>query len=141
MTGDDVSRKVEPVRASWSFEQLDRISRSGELQIASRRTDGMLRTSVPIWVVCVDDGVYVRTWYRRTTGWFGHVIDFPQVCIRVPGLEADVIVADVGGDVGGGVPGLRASVDAAYRMKYGPAGHQSMVTDDAAATTLRLDPQ
>jgi hypothetical protein len=125
------------VRASWSTEQLDRISRSGELQIASRRADGTPRTSVPIWVVCVDDEVYVRTWYRRTTGWFGHVVDFPQARIRVPGLETDVIIADVGG----AAPELRASVDAAYRTKYGPSGHQSMVTNDAAATTLRLDPQ
>jgi hypothetical protein len=123
--------------ASWSREQLDRINGSGELQIASRRTDGTLRSSVPIWVVRVDDGVYLRTWYRRATGWFGHVIDFPQASIRVPGLETDVIIADVGiGD-----PGLRASVDAAYSAKYGPVGHQSMVTDDAAATTLRVDPQ
>ena len=82
--------------ASWSGEQLDRISGSGELQIASRRADGTLRSSVPIWVVCVDDGVYVRTWYRRTTGWFGHLIDLPQARIRVPGLETDVIIADVG---------------------------------------------
>ncbi len=123
--------------ASWSAEQLDRISRSGELQIASHRADGALRTSVPIWVVCVDDEVYVRTWYRRTTGWFGHVVDVPQARIRVPGLETDVIIADVGG----AAPELRASVDAAYRTKYGPSGHQSMVTNDAAATTLRLDPQ
>jgi hypothetical protein len=120
----------------WSADQLDLINRSGELQIASRRADGTVRTSVPIWVVCVGDEVYVRTWYRRTTGWFGHVIDFPEARIRVPGLESDVSVADVGGSA----PELRASVDAAYRTKYG-AGHQSMVTDDAAATTLRIDRQ
>jgi hypothetical protein len=60
-----------------------------------------------------------------------------QARIRVPGVETDVIIADVGRDASG----LRASVDAAYRTKYGPSGHQSMVTDDAAATTLRLDPQ
>jgi len=129
--------EVKSVRTSWSAEQLDRISRSGELQIASRRADGTLRTSVPIWVVCVDDEVYVRTWYRRTTGWFGHVVDFPQARIRVPGLETDVIIADVGG----AASELRASVDTAYRMKYGPSSHQSMITNDAAATTLRLDPQ
>jgi hypothetical protein len=81
--------------------------------------------------------VYVRTWYRRTAGWFGHVIDIPHAHIRVPGLETNVIIADVGGSA----LELRASVDTAYRAKYGPAGHQSMVTDDAAATTLRLDPQ
>ena len=123
--------------ASWSAEQLDLVSRSCELHISSRRSDGSFRPSVPIWVVSFDDEVYVRTWYRRTTGWFGRVIDLPQAHIRVPGLEADVIITDVGG----GAPGIRARVDDAYRAKYGASGHQSMVTDDAAATTLRLDPK
>jgi hypothetical protein len=79
---------------SWSGEQLDRISESGELQIASRRSDGTLRKWVPIWVVRVDDAVYVRTWYRRTTGWFGDVLELPQARIRVPGLEVDVLITD-----------------------------------------------
>jgi hypothetical protein len=120
---------------SWSAEQLDLINGSRELQILRRRTDGTLRPSVPIWVVCVDDEVYVRTWYRRITAWFGQVLD--QARIRVPGLETDVIIADVGE----GAPEFRASVDAAYRTKYVSAGHECMVTDDAAATTLRLDRQ
>jgi hypothetical protein len=126
-----------PMTVSWSADQLDRISVSGELQIASRRIDGTLRRWVPIWVVCVNDAVYVRTWYRRTTGWFGDVLRFPHARIAVPSLELDVLVTDLGD----GPPGLRSSVDAAYREKYGPVGHQSMVTADAAATTLRLDPQ
>ena len=123
--------------ASWPREQLDLISQSGELQIASRHSDGTLRRWVPIWVVCIDDAAYVRTWYRRTTGRFGDVLNFPQARIRVPGLETDVFVADLGE----GPPGLRSSVDAAYLVKYGPHGYQSMVTNDAAATTLRLDPR
>jgi hypothetical protein len=123
--------------ASWTAEQLDHIGRSPELEVASRRTDATLRSWVPIWVVCCDDGVYVRTWYRRSTGWFGHVVDLPQARIRVPGLEMDVIIVDLGGSDSE----LSARVDAEYRMKYGPGGHQSMVTDDARATTLRLDPQ
>jgi hypothetical protein len=56
--------------------------------------------------------------------------------VRVPGLEADARVVDVGD----GGPGLRATVDAAYRAAYGVAGAASMTTDAAAATTLRLDP-
>jgi hypothetical protein len=122
---------------AWSAEQLDRISQSRELQISIRRTDGTLRPSVPIWVVCVDDAVYVRSWYRRTTGWFGHVLNSSQARIRVPGLAADVAIADVGVSTAE----FRANVDVEYRSKYGPSGHQSMVTDDAAATTLRLDRQ
>lgn len=121
---------------SWSGEQLDRISQSGELQIASRGTDGTLRKWVPIWVVCVDDTVYVRTWYRRTTGWFGHVLELPQARIRVPGLEtcSSQTSAKVPQD------SVRASTPRTARST-GPSGHQSMVTADAAATTLRLDPQ
>jgi hypothetical protein len=60
--------------------------------------------------------------------------------IRVPGLEAGIAIEDVGDDRGK----LRAEVDAAYRAKYGRYGETSvtqMVTDAAAATTLRLIPE
>jgi hypothetical protein len=58
---------------------------------------------------------------------------------RVPDLEVDVDVDDVGA----GNAGLRAGVDAAYRAKYGRYGSASvdrMVTAEAAAATLRLTP-
>jgi hypothetical protein len=76
-------------------------------------------------------------WYRRETGWFGHVLDSRQARIRVPGLEADVAVADIGG----GPAQLRADIDAAYRTKYGSSGSSSvdaMVAGAAAAATLQL---
>ena len=121
----------------WSSEELERIGSADELQIATRRADGTLRRWVPIWVVCLEDQVYVRTWYRRETGWFGHALDSGRARIRVPGLEVDVGVEDVGA----GKAELRAGVDAAYHAKYGRHGGTSvggMTTDDAAATTLRL---
>ena len=125
--------------ASWSPEQLQAIDGSDELQIATRRADGTLRQWVPIWVVRVDDQVYVRTWHRRTTGWFGRVLDAHRARVRVPGLEADVVVEDVGAGPGP----LRSQVDAAYRAKYGRYGHGTvgqMVADEAVAATLRLSP-
>jgi hypothetical protein len=79
----------------------------------------------------------VRTWHRRQTGWFGHVLNSRRARIRVPGLEADVAVEDVGE----GSPQLRGDVDAAYRTKYGRYGSSSvdaMVAETAAAATLRL---
>ena len=126
--------------AAWSPEQLKRIDGSGELQIASRRADGTVRPFVPIWVVSAGGQVYVRTWYRRTTGWFGHVLETGRARVRVPGLEADVVVEDVGA----GPAELRTSVDQAYRAKYGGYGSGSvgqMVADPAAAATLRLTPE
>ncbi|GAB2613483.1 DUF2255 family protein [Kribbella endophytica] len=124
----------------WTPDDLQRIAAADELQIAPRRTDGTLRRWVPIWVVSVDQQVYVRTWYRRDTGWFAHVLESHRACIRVPGLQADVSVEDVGT----GSEQLRLKVDEAYRTKYARYGTSTvdqMVAAEAAATTLLLTPE
>jgi hypothetical protein len=125
---------------TWSAEELEQIGAAEELRISASRADGTLRRDVPVWVVRVSGQVYVRTWYRRDNGWFGHAVDSRRARIRVPGLEADIAIEDVGDDKAE----LRAEVDAAYRAKYGRYGETSvtqMVTDAAASTTLRLIPE
>ena len=125
--------------SSWSPEQLRHIGEARELEIASRQGDGSLGRWLPIWVVCVGDEVYVRTWYRRTTGWFGQVTRTGRARIRVPGVEIDVEVSDIGD----GDPEVRAAVDHAYRTKYGTPGDATvagMTTPASAATTQRLAP-
>jgi hypothetical protein len=123
--------------AAWSPRELRCIGAARELCIAVERADGTLRRWTPVWVVCAGRQVYVRTWYRRDTGWFGHAVRSRRARVRVPGLEADVTIEDVGE----GAAGLRESIDSAYGAKYGSAGSASMVTASAAATTLRLTPQ
>lgn len=121
----------------WSPDELERIDSAEELRITTERADGTLRRDVPIWVVSAAGHVYVRTWYRRDDGWFGYAANSRRARIHVAGLEADVAVEDIGDDRSD----LRASVDAAYRAKYGRYGEATvdrMVSDDAAATTLRL---
>jgi hypothetical protein len=125
------------MNASWSPEELRLVNAAGELQIAVKRSDGSLRHWLPIWVVCPGGQMYVRTWYRRDTGWFGHALRSHRARIRVPGLEADVTIKDIG-DASAQV---NADVDAAYRAKYGHVGAGSMVTATAVATTLQLDPE
>jgi hypothetical protein len=127
------------VSGAWTPEQLKRISEARELEIASPRADGRAPKWLPIWVVCAGDQVYVRTWYRRSTGWFGQVTKAGAARIRVPGLEHDVLVTDVGDRH----PDARAAVDEAYRAKYGTPGDKTvagMTTDASAATTLLLAP-
>jgi len=120
--------------SDWTVEQLKCIDAAQELEIASRSSDGKLRRWLPIWVVCVDGRVYVRTWYRRSTGWFGDAVETRAARIRVPGFEADVSVEDLGD---------RAPTDAvnhAYVAKYGDGGTGGMTTAEAVAATLRLIP-
>ena len=123
--------------APWFPDDLRLVDAARELQIAVRHSDGSLRRWVPIWVVCAGGQVYVRTWYRRDTGWFGHALRSRRARVRVPGLEADVTIEDIG-DASSQVT---ADVDAAYRTKYGRGGAGSMVTPTAAATTLQLNRQ
>ncbi|MGI8699909.1 MAG: DUF2255 family protein [Nocardioidaceae bacterium] len=122
---------------AWSPHELEQIHAAAELHIAVRRTDGTLHRWTPIWVVSADGQAYVRTWYRRDTGWFGHAQRSRRARIRVPGLESDAAVEDVGE----GTAGLRERIDTAYRNKYGSSGSSSMVGATAAATTLRLSPE
>jgi len=122
---------------AWTPDEVQRIGAAHELEIAARRPDGTLRRWVPIWVVSTGGQVYVRTWYRRDTGWFGHALASHRARIRVPGVEADTVVEDLGQ----GALELRAGIDDAYRAKYGSqGGTERMVTDEAAAATLRLSP-
>jgi hypothetical protein len=112
---------------SWSSDELGKLAASGEMEIAVERH------WLPIWVVCVGEHVYVRTWYRRDTGWFGGALRARRARIRVPGLETGVTIEDVGARADG--------VDAAYLAKYGRAGAESMITPAATDTTLRLSPE
>lgn len=124
---------------TWSSEELERIAVADELEVATWGADGVLRRPVPIWVVRVGAEVYVRTWHRRQDGWFGNAVTSGRARIGVPGLEADVVVEDVGE----GTTEQRRSVDAAYRAKYGRYGDATvgrMTCADAVAATLRLLP-
>ncbi|MEP9394691.1 DUF2255 family protein [Gordonia sp. VNK1] len=124
---------------AWDTAALRQIAAAHELRISTPRADGTMRTDVPIWVVEVDGSVFVRTWHRRDTGWFGAAVRTGTALLRIADWEREVAVADVGA----ADAGTRTAVDAAYRSKYGVSDDPTvsgMVTDDAAASTLRLSP-
>jgi hypothetical protein len=54
----------------WTQEELGRIGEATELQLASARPDGTLRPYVTMWVVRVDEKLYVRSAYGPNNPWF-----------------------------------------------------------------------
>jgi hypothetical protein len=98
---------------AWTREQLRLIGSATELEIAVYRADGTRRSWTPIWVVCTEGDVFVRSWYRRSTGWFGVVLRTERARVRVPGVEVDVRAQDVGVEPST----LRKAIDDAYRSK------------------------
>ena len=45
----------------WKSDELNKIGKADELEIASLRHDGTLRKPTPIWVVRICDDLYVRS--------------------------------------------------------------------------------
>ena len=121
----------------WTTDELTRIGRAEELQIASRRRDGTLRNPVTIWVVHHDGGLYVRSVRGRTAAWFRGAQERHEGQIQAGGVEKDVTLVDAGHDID-------AAVDAAYRAKYRRyAGSvlNSVLTPEARSTTIKLEPR
>jgi hypothetical protein len=121
----------------WTSEELTRIGTAEELEIASRRRDGILGTPRTIWVVRVGDDLYVRSMYGRAGGWFPATQVRHQGHIRAGGVDKDVTFADAD-------PDLNDQIDAAYRDKYrryGPNIIGGVVNPGAQAATIKLVPR
>jgi hypothetical protein len=122
---------------AWTDEELERIGEAQELQLASERPDGTLRPYVTMWVVRVDDELYVRSAYGANNPWFRRAKASGVGRIRAGGLERDVTFAEP-------VPDVHPDIDATYRGKYeryGPAIVGTVVGSLAHAVTIRLVPR
>ncbi len=121
--------------ANWTADELDRIGRAEELEIAPQRRDGSLRRPLPIWVVRVGDELFVRSWRGLGGGWYLAAEATHRAHISAGGVDKDITLSDAG-------DGVNDAVDAAYRTKYGRhSGYvEPMVGPEARATTLTLVP-
>jgi hypothetical protein len=118
----------------WTAEELDRIGAADELEIAALRPDGTLRPATTIWVVRVDNDLYVRSYRGRNGGWFRSVLRRPEGRIRAGGVTREVAFQEPDN-------ADHDAIDHAYRTKYARYGGSyvdPMVGRDAKAATLRL---
>ena len=119
------------VGTSWTPDELDRIGGAHELRITPVRSGNTQGQTVPIWVVRVDDDLYVRSWRGSDGAWYRAVGASRAAHISAGGVE----LLDATGR-------SDDAVDGAYRQKYGryPAYVEPMIGPQARATTLRLLP-
>lgn len=122
---------------AWTIDELTRIGRADELEIAPMQRDGTLRAPVTIWVVRHGDDLYVRSYRGRRGSWFGATQVRHEGHIRSGGVDKDVTFVDADPDVGD-------QVDDAYRTKYRRYDARyvdPMVAPEARAATLKLVPR
>ena len=121
----------------WPSDELDKVGRTEELQIASVRSDGKLGKPVTVWVVRHGDDLYVRSVRGRSGHWFRGIQERHEGRIRAGSIQQDVTFVDAGRDIDD-------EVDSAYRAKYRRyAGSilNSVLTPEARSTTIKLVPR
>ena len=122
---------------AWTRDELPKVARAEELEIASVRPDGTLRKLVTIWVVREGDSLYVRSVKGPTGAWFRGTQERHEGRIRAGGVEKDVTFVTADHDIDD-------AVDASYRAKYRRyAGSilNSVLTPQARSTTIKLVPR
>jgi len=120
----------------WTSDELRKIGGAEELQIAPSRRDGTLRKPVPIWVVRVEDELYVRSYNSQRGAWYRAAQASHKGHIRAGGVEKDVLFVEENDS------DLNNQIDAAYRSKYGRYSQYvaPMLTADVRLTTIKLIP-
>ncbi len=123
---------------TWTSDELTKIGRAEELELASLRRDGTLRKPVTMWVVRVSDDLYVRAYKGRTGAWFRGTQVRHEGHIQAGGVDKDVTFVEESD------PNLNDQIDAAYRTKYRRYDAQyvdPMVAPEARSATLKLVPR
>ncbi len=123
--------------AAWTKDELNKIGKAEELELASLRKDGTLRDPVTIWVVRLGDDLYVRPIKGRTGPWFRGTQSRHEGRILAGSVEKDVTFVDAD-------PSLNDQIDAAYRTKYRRYAANivgSVVTPQARSGTTKLVPR
>ena len=121
----------------WANDELDKIGKAEELEIASLRLDGSLRNPVTVWVVRLGDDLYIRAVNGRTCAWFRGTQVRHEGNIQAGGVKKYVTFVDAN-------PDLNDEIDAAYREKYrryGASIVDTTVTPEARAATIKLVPR
>lgn len=122
---------------AWTNDELEEIGGAEELRTASLRNDGTLRKPVIIWVVRVDDDLYVRCANGLEGAWFRGVLTRHEGRIWAGGMEVDVtFVEEID-------TGINDRIDEEYLSKYRryPQWVAPMVTPEVRAATLKLVPR
>ena len=118
----------------WTSDQLDKVGRAEEVQIATVRRDGTMRKPVTVWLVRHGDDLFARSVRGRSGHWFRGTQERHEGRIRAGGIQQDITFVDADHAV-------NDEVDAAYRAKYRRyAGSilNSVLTPEARSATIKL---
>ena len=122
----------------WTKDELKNIGSQEEIRLFASKKDGTLYNPVIIWVVRVDDDLYVRSFKGIKGSWYKHVQLNHKGRIVAGGItrEVDFIVLN------NKESPLNDKIDREYRLKYQKYGKsyvEPMISSQSRATTIKID--
>jgi hypothetical protein len=120
----------------WSKDELRKIAGADDLHIAPFREDGVTYgTPTWIWSVSVDDTLYVRAYYGRSSRWYQAAMRQQAGRIIAAGMTKEVNFEPVDGPI-------NDRIDDAYREKYDSSSYLSpMISERARSATVKVMPR
>lgn len=122
----------------WTGDELNRVGQAEELEIAGLNPDNTLRQPTTIWVVRVEDDLYVRPVNGRSGAWFRGTQVRHEGRIWAGGVVKDVRFVEIDAE-----DDLNNQIDAAYSSKYRQYTQDiidSITNSTARSATIRLVP-
>jgi hypothetical protein len=122
--------------ATWSKDDLRKISDADDLHIAPFRDDGTTYgTPTWIWSVTVDDALYARGYNGRKSRWYQAAVRQKAGRIIAAGMTKEVTFEPVDGPIDD-------RIDDAYRAKYhGSPYLNPMIGARARPATVKIVPR
>ena|SRR5215469_13418928 len=107
-----------------------------DVREAAIRTEKHPKSAVVIWVVVVDNEVFVRSWRGTKGRWYKDLAARGAATLEFAGRQLAVRAIPASD------PGSAARASREYLRKYQPSSHaQEMVRSEVLRTTLRLEPR
>lgn len=120
--------------AGWTPETLSEIAGQEEIYVGSEPKEGGCTRWTPIWIVRVDDELYVRSGFGTRGRWYRNAVK-SQAYIKASSVTYEVNLVRESGPLAVG------AVDKAYRQKYATdPSLPLLLTDRARSSTSRVLP-
>jgi len=124
--------------AKRAEDLLWKIAESDEVDIETRRDGKSPLHRVTVWIVPIEDGVYVRSFKGKRGRWYQEALANPLVTVGVGRRKVNVRAEPERNSH------VIRAVSAGYRKKYGerwPDDTEPMLKRSVVPTTLRLTPR
>jgi len=121
---------------TWPKDELRKIAKSDDLQIALFRADGVTYgTPTWVWSVAVGDDLYMRAYNGKNSRWYQAAMRQKAGRITAAGMTKEVTFEPVDGPI-------NDRIDDAYRAKYRDSPYlDPMIGTRARSATVKVMPR